>query len=226
MQKIVLPAHTPELKAGGNWIIGNMQFNIPLSQVAAINEMENAASMLRDRTDVYSMESKRLFNIALRKGSEQKATLIAYTYNPRLMDEFMDHIVDVTAADFALLRELIKTDMQEYTQMADILSWVETARLLLKLSVYHFDKVISQGSDKFHFDYMPLLRRLSARGVLAAWERAAKSVDDTPERPASDGILEQLKVIASGYTSGLYLRECVTRMEHHPFFQKVKVEND
>jgi len=225
VEKIKLPAWEPRLKEGSRWVLGNMQFNVPLSSIAALNEMWGAAAMLRDRKDVYRHKLKHHVNQAIAAGDRQKTLLMHYMEDGDMMDEFTDYIVDVTAADVKALRDCIREKMEANgVEEAELVAWVEVTRQLMILATQHFNMVIVHARQKFRYDYMPHFRRLRMDGVRDAWHMVANHLDPRPDLTTEDDVLDLLKAISANYAKGTYLQECIRAMKHHPFFEGLQVE--
>ena len=168
MQKIKLPAWYPELEKVSRFVLGNMQFNVLLSTIAAVNEMRNAVAIIRDRRDIYRQRVKQSVNVAIRTADTLKHTYMLFTNFPNELDEFSDHIIDMTESDVTKLRLLVLADLRkkgsddkelgawlEYAASengknnAEVIAWVSTALLLLHLANEHYRVVIQQGNTQF-----------------------------------------------------------------------------
>lgn len=150
------------------WVLGNMQYNVLLSTVAAINEALNAASILRDRPDLYRQRTKQVLNIAMRDTETLKHTYMAYTNHPGIFDEFSEHIIEVTEDDINRLRDLIRKEidvkaekldgLKEWMEYrgdsgcgrsnAEIVAWTGTALLLLHLAGEHYNVIMQEGNSR------------------------------------------------------------------------------
>lgn len=220
-----MPAWEPRLKEGSKWVLGNMQFNVPLSSIAALNEMWAAASKLRDRKDVCRHELKRYVTRAIERGDRQKTLLMHYMDDRGLMEEFTDNIVDVTAADVKTLRNCIREKMAAHgVEEAELVAWVEVTRQLMILATQHFNAVMTQAQRKFQHDYTPYFRALRMDGVRDAWHFVANAIDPMPDLTTEDDVIDRLKAISTNYAKGTYLQECIRLMKDHPFFASVQVE--
>ena len=222
-----MPAYTPTLKEGSRWVLGNMQFNVPLSSIAALNEMWAAAAMLRDRPDVCRHKVKHYLNAAVKCGDMQKTLLMHYMNDADVMDEFTDHIVDETAADVKCLRDCIRAKMMANGVVdadADLIAWVEVVRQLMALAVQHFNVVMIHARKKFNFDFTPRFAHLRMNKVQDAWNLVANAIDPMPNLTTDDDVLEKLKAISLHYAKGDYLKACIDAMREHPFFAGVQVE--
>lgn len=202
-----------------------MQFNVPLSSIAALDEMWGAVAMLRDRRDVYRHKLKRFVNLAIACGDRQKTLLMHYMDDGDMMDEFTDHIVDVTAADVKALRDCIREKMVAAgVEEAELVAWVEVTRQLMILATQHFNMVIIHARQKFRYDYMPHFQKLRMDAVRDAWHMVANTLDPRPDLTTEDDVLERLKAISANYAQGTYLKACIRLMKDHPFFKGVQVE--
>lgn len=225
MERIVLPGNTPILKEGSRWVLGNMQFSLPLSSIAALNEMWAAAAILRDRPDVCRHKVKRDLNAAIKCGDRHKTLLMHYLRDRDVMDEFTDHIVDVTAEDVKALRDCIREKMTANgVEEADLVAWTETTRQLLILAVQHFNMVMIHAWEKFQHDYTPYVRQLRMDAVRDAWHMVVNAIDPHPELTTEADVLEKLKVVSANYANGKYLRECIALMKDHPYFKGIQVD--
>lgn len=168
MRKIGLPGWCPEIKKVSRWVLGNMQYNVLLSNVAAINETLNAASIIRERPDLYRQRTKQVLNMAMRLTETLKHTYMAYTNHPDLFDEFSEHIIDVTEEDTNRLRNLIRKGIEVRSEKdaglkewmryrgdsgcgrsnAEIIAWIDAALLLLHLAGEHYNVVIQEGNSR------------------------------------------------------------------------------
>ena len=192
MEKITLPAWTEELKRGSQWVLGNMQLNIPLSSIAALNEMWTAAAVLRDRSDVFRHSLKQRVNQAIRVGDHQKTLLMHYMQDVDVMDVFTDHIVDVTAGDVTALRDCIREKLAANgVKEAVLAAWVETARMLLILAVQHFNMVMIHARQKFGHDWTKYFRALRMDAAKEAWDLVAGAIDTREDLMAEDDVLER-----------------------------------
>lgn len=168
MQKINLPAWCPEIMKVSRWVLGNMQFNTLLSNIAGVNEMRNAVAILRDRTDIYRQRIKRDVNNAVRTADLLKATYMFYTNHPQEFDEFSDNVIDKTESDVTKLRLLIldgfrrkgaeNAELREWLEYApegtdgrsnlEVVAWVSTALMLLHLANEHYNMVMQTGNER------------------------------------------------------------------------------
>lgn len=168
MQKIHLPAWCPEIHKVSRWVLGNMQFNVLLSNIAGVNEMRNAVAILRDRPDIYRHRIKHDVNNAVRTADQLKATYMYYTNHPGEFDEFSDNVVDKTESDVTKLRLLIMDgfrmrgkengELREWLEYKpegtdgrsnlEVVAWVSTALMLLHLANEHYRVVMQTGNER------------------------------------------------------------------------------
>ena len=227
MDKIKLPGNTPLLAKGSRWMVGNMMFNVPLSGIAAINEMQSAAAVLRDRKDLYNQQLKQRVNKALQAADRYKALLKKYSVDPNAIDEFTDNIVDVTADCVAQLRQTALRKLQEKSiQDADMIAWVATAGMLLHLAQQHYQIIIAKGRKNYGYDYSRHFPHLKIDNVLEAWMQVEVLINPAPDVIASDEVIKQLQEVCVGYREGTYLNACINLMRHHPFFADMKATKD
>ena len=123
-----------------------MLYCSPLSSIAALNEMKNAAALLIGRP-IFRHKVKYNVNDAIRKGEQKKAQIMAYQYDRKDFDDFTDNIIDVTEADVTKLRELVRDGLeQDGAAEAELVAWVVTARLLLCSAVKHYVVLMERAS--------------------------------------------------------------------------------
>ena len=236
MKKIVLPGATENLRKAGRWMIGNMQFNFPLSAIAAMNEMRNAAAMLMERPDIFRHTLKRCVKETLRKADTKKTLFLLYHDDAKAFDEFSDNIIDITEADVTKLRSLIHDGMEQAgVPDPELVAWVEAAHMLLHLAVQHYSAIVIRGNEKAnadmltrgqHIDYNRDFADFRMDGLLESWRRVAEIIDPAADVLTHDDVLGQLKYIASQYAKGTYINQCIDLMRHHPLFAKMEAEED
>ena len=236
MQEIQLPGWCPEIKDVSKWVLGNIQFNVLLSGIAAINETLNAAAMLRERPDIFRQRTKQSVNLAIKKAEALKYIYMVYTINPALFDEFSDHIIDVTEKDVSRLRGIIRENVEAAgVKDADIVAWASAALMLLHLTAEHYNAVISEGNERarrviarkrleremVRHDYGTWFSQHSPQGLLDAWQVAHGQITSESDALVKDDVLEQLRLISRNYGNGAYLNLCLEEMKDNPFFQNV-----
>lgn len=227
MNKISLPAWTEKLRKGSHWILGNMQANVSLSAILALNGMDNAFAMLRNRPDIFRFQLKQMTNRAIKQGDMVKTFLMLCTNYPKEMDQYTDCIVDVTSQDVTELRHRIQNLLDgEGVPEAELTAWVETARLLLHLAVEHFNSIMQQGEEKVGLDYTRYFRQAQMDHVLETWYHVAALMDPRPELITEELVLQQIRYISAQYANGNYLVQCCKMMKDNPLFADIEIKND
>ena len=235
MKKIELPGSTQCRHEVGMWIISNMQFNMPLSAICALNEMKNAASILRDHPDVFRHGLKQHTNTAIRKGDIRRTTIAVYHSDRLAFEEYADKIVDATEEDIACLRAMIQKAAElERVKTPDLVAWVETAHLLLQIAVRHYHEIIIKGNRKANvglsarkwIDYGEYFTEFRMDDVLDAWALVASGINPKPQILKQEHILKQSNIIYEHYKDGTYINQCIDGMRHHPFYATMEAEPD
>jgi len=236
MNKVKLPGGTENLRKAGLWMLGNMEYNVPLSAIAAINEMRNAAAMIRGRQDLYHHTLKHNLNEALRQADNKRTLYLSIYKDRKAFDEYMDNIVDITEADVTRLRELLAADLQRRgVPDAELVAWVEEANMLLHLAVRHYENVVSRGNDKANadiavrhvlIDYHRHFAHYRPSDLADAWNIVATQMNPAVLAVTEGEVLDQLRLIASKYEDGTYINRCIDLMRHHPMFADLKAEPD
>ena len=237
MKSIALPLETEQLKKASHWIYANMLYCSPLSSIAALNEMKNAAALLIGRPDIFRHKVKYNVNDAIRKGEQKKAQIMAYQYDRKDFDDFTDNIIDVTEADVTKLRELVRGGLgQDGVAEAELVAWVVTAHLLLCIAVKHYDVLIERANREANVDIVSRRMRVinyrsdfqdfCMKGVRDTWRSVVESVNTAPAAVLRNDILDQLNDIAANYCNGKYLNQCVSLMPHTSLFSDMRAKDD
>lgn len=217
-------------------MLGNMEYNVPLSAICAINEMRNAAAMIRGREDLFRFTLKRNINEAMRQADRKRTLYLSIYKDRKAFDEYMDNIVEITEEDVTRLRDLMAADLERRgVREPQLVAWVEAANMLLHLAVRHYENVVSRGNEKANadvairhvvIDYHHYFAHYRPGDLADAWNLVATQMNPAVLSVTDSDVLAQIKVIASKYEDGTYINRCIDLMRHNPMFADLKAEPD
>lgn len=220
-RNFVLPSASNRIKSGSLWALAQMQYALPLSKVAAINEVDNACSILRDHPELFRQKVKYYIGNTIRTTERHEELIRQFVQDASTMEELYENIVEVQEEDVKKLRTLVLEDLKSHNvPNADIIAWVEVARILLSLSVYHFKSTMQRGIGKFAYDYTKTFRSFCVTDTLTAWTKVASSLNPTTLQ-APKPVIDQIVLIRSKYADATYLSACIQRMKDHPYFASI-----
>lgn len=214
-----------------------IDFGVFLTVSSAFNEMYTAHMMLRD-SPLFKNEIKRLTNIAMSKMSLCKKTMISSTASDKFFDLYTDNVIDLAEDDIALFRIAIKQAFDdEKFEYAELVSYLETARVMLEMASIQFDKVVGVTKDRFYeidthgipitFDYAKAFSEFDCKPILNAWTKVCDSLYATKvviSEKSAKRILSLYEHVGKKFAEGDYVQECMDNAikEHPELWDEIK----
>ncbi len=203
-----------------------VDFGIGLSVMAAFNEMRSAFMFLRE-SGLYRHRIKRDANHAMRMMRQRECAIRIGMRDKGFWDDYSDTVIDAANDDVTLFRIAVKgvLDKAGYAE-SNLMSYMETARVLLEMSVQHFECVMQDSKAQFGRDYTPDFSDYHVSEIRTAWEKVTDMVytGDTIDlnTPQTKGMFDRM---AKKFGEGEYIDECVkVAMDNNPGFKENEIK--
>lgn len=196
---------------GLKWIAKLMDFGVSLEVVIAINEARNACVLLQKRKDLYRQTVKQNSNAALKAMTLQEAEIKSLMIDKKFWEEYSDPIVDLANADITNFRSAIYDTLEESgCKNSELISHIETARVLMDMSIKQWDTVIEEAHTKYGRDYSKEFDEYRLTKVFFLWDKVCEelytgvSVDLNNAR--IDGLFKEM---CDKFAEGRYVEDCL-----------------
>lgn len=139
---------------GLKWVAKVVDFGVGLIVTSAINEMYNAYSFLSERKDIFNGKVKQVCNNAFREARRTEFQIKENMRHEKFWEDYSDTVIDEAASDMTLFRISIKQTLDNAgVRDSEMISYVETTRVMLELAVGEYDTIMVQAKDKFGRNY-------------------------------------------------------------------------
>lgn len=206
---------------GMRWLAKVVDLGVGLSVRASTNEMLNAYLYIRERKDIYKQKVKMLCNQAMNAAKRKETLICAIMKDRGFWDDYCDKVVDSSEQDILLLRIAIKQELDKAgCKESDLLSRVETARILLAMTTKQYELAIEEAKQKFKRDFFDEFREHYMIHILGLWESMCdilgKGISVNLNTPAVDNAFD---AVCKKFGEGKYIDECMKEAENnHPLF--------
>lgn len=173
-----IPFTTNDQLEGLRWAAKTIDFGVSLTLIAALNEVNTAYIMLRERKDLFRQKLKKLANIAATKADQQKATVLASMKDRNFFDIYSDKVIDLAEDDITKFRIGLKQTLDDNKHPdAELISYIEVARTMLEMAMHQFWKVIGTAREDFGgYPFGKYFHEFDSTDTLAAWEKVCDIV--------------------------------------------------
>lgn len=211
---------------GLRWVARVVEFGVGLEIASAFNEMYCAVALLRE-DKLYSKEVKRECNKALEQAAIREEWIKKNMANKQFWLDYSDYIIDLASQDITMFRIAIKQALDDGKhKKSTLLSYVETARVLLEMSTQQFDLVMEDALTRYGRDYRKDFAEYRVTNVLFSWTRMCNylykgsDVNLNTERTS-----KAFEALCSKFGAGAYIEPCIAKArESNPdFANQVKV---
>jgi len=188
-----------------------VDFGIGLSVMAAFNEMRSAYLYLIERSDIYRQKVKHDVNHAMTLMRRRECVIRSIMKDKSFWDDYSDKVVDAANDDVTLFRITIKSilDKHRYKE-SNIVSYMETARVLLEMSVQHFEAIMDYSRKTYGRDYTADFSDYYVADVRSAWERVSDMIyKGTPIDLNTTATKAAFDKMAMKFGNGEYIQECL-----------------
>lgn len=211
---------------GLRWTARIIDFGIGLSVIAAFNEIRSTFVYLRE-SPLFRHKTKNIVNNTMRMIRHREVEIRSIMKDKSFWDDYSDTVIDAANNDVTLFRISIKNTLdKEGYKNSNIVSYMETARVLLEMSVQHFESVMADAKERYGRDYTEDFKVYHVGAIRTSWERATEMLyKGTPidlNTPSNKAAFENM---AKKFAEGLYIQDCLKiAMENNPDFFNNDIE--
>lgn len=209
-----------------------IDFGQSLLAYAALNEMLNAYIVLRnDYSDMFKKDVKKYANMAERNGRRKDIEMKSVMLHKNFAESYFDTIIDAAHEDIVNMRNAIQETLQDAKyDKAVLVSYLETARVLLEAIVTHFNTLMHETQVKFNVirDFSNEFLEFKLSSVLHPWQRLCdiiyNNTNDTIDlnTKKTENVIH---TVLSKFANGDYVGECSdVAKEENPDFQELEVK--
>lgn len=139
---------------GQRWVARVLDFSVSLMVAAAINEMHSTYAFLAERPDLMKGIVKRCCNMAFREATHTHCQIKSVMKSKKFWLDYSDAVIDVAEADVGAFRTAVRHILDDaHIGEAEIISYIETTRVLLAMTVNQFNGVMESARKRFGRDY-------------------------------------------------------------------------
>ena len=211
---------------GLRWTARIMDFGIGLALVAAFNEIRSSYAFLRE-SKVFRQGVKRDTNLVLRMVKAREAEIRSIMKSKSFWDDYSDTVIDEANNDVTLFRVAVKSVLDKGGfKESNLVSYMETARVLLEMTEQHFDAVIKDAKERYGRNYTKEFCCYDTEVIRRAWEKVTDAVYvGVPIDLNTDNVKAAFSRMDKKFAEGAYIQECLkVAMDSHPEFTENKVE--
>ena len=214
------------------WCARVIDFGQSLLAFSALNEMLNAYIILHDDyPDMFKREIKKYANMAERNGRRKEIEIKSVMAHKKFTDSYFDAIIDAAHDDITSIRQSIKeTLIDSNYKNAELVSYVETARMLLEASIVHFKSIMREAKKKYWIsrDFTNDFCEFRLDSVYYPWQKVCDIIyndaNDTIDlnKTYANDIVD--KVLAK-FANGDYIGECTdVANKENPDFLELEIK--
>ena len=211
---------------GLRWTARIMDFGIGLGMVAAFNEIRSSYAFLRE-SPLYRQQIKRDTNAVLRMVKAREAEVRSIMKSKAFWDDYSDTVIDEASNDVTLFRVAIKSVLDKGGfKDSNLVSYMETARVLLEMTEQHFDAVIEDAKERYGRNYYKEFCCYDTEPVRKAWEKVTDAVYvGVPIDLNTEDVKAMFGRMDRKFAEGAYIQECLkVAMDANPEFKENEVE--
>lgn len=227
MKKLVYYNNT-ELE-GIKYISKVVDFGLGLSVISAFNECLSTLFYLKD-TPMFRREVKYECRLALKLAQIKENTIRSNMKSREFWEDYSDHVIDVAEKDVTIFRIALKNELDKAVpEYSNLFSYVECARVLLDMTVKHFDVIMSDGRKKFGRDFSKDFAEYRPEDVLFHWDKLCKYLYKGIQLDLNtDATIAAFDVVCAKFSEGSYIHECLAeaKKNHAEFANVVIVRED
>lgn len=212
---------------GLRWISKVIDFGVGLSVRATTNEMLNAYLYLRERSDLFRHRVKMLCNAAMGAAKHSETCIKSNMKSRDFWEAYCDRVIDSAERDILMLRIAVKQELDNVgCEDSDLLSRVETVRIMLDMSTKQYECAMEECRNKFGHNYFKDFEEYYMRTTLNAWDKMCDllysgiKVDLNTER-----VEKSFDAMCKKFAEGMFIDECLAEAQRQNpgFFNDIKV---
>ena len=163
---------------GIHWAAKQTSLGVSLTVASAFNELYTAHMMLRERPDIFRNQVKRFANEAEQRARRKRTQMLDIICNRQFFDTYSDKVIDLAESDITKFRIGIKQTMDDAGyQDSELVSYIETARVMLTAAALHFNEIMQQAREKFgSYDYEEAFCEFNPQDVQKSWGRVCSAL--------------------------------------------------
>lgn len=219
--------YTEKDKEGLIWIAKVMDFGVSLLVVSAFNELRNAMVFLQERKDIYRNTVKKNANEALRQSRIRERWILDNMINKQFWLDYSDAVIDLANTDITRFRLAIKQTLDDAKYRdSNVVSYIETARVLMRMSVIQWESVVKDARERWGRDYSKEFSEYNISSIFQIWDKVCgviykteSSIDLNNERV--DGIFQTM---CYKFAEWKYVEDCLAAAQvNNPEFHNAIV---
>ena len=198
---------------GIHWVAKEASLSVSLTVASAFNELYTAHMMLRERMDIFRKDIKRLANETEARARRKRLLMLEIIANRQFFDTYSDKVIDLAEHDITLMRIDIKQTLDDAgCSDSELVSYVETARIMLTAATMHFQDVMREAREKFGgYDYDGAFCEFNVADVQKSWSRVCDilyrlDVSVVLNAPRNEHVFNLIK---DNFSQGKYIDECL-----------------
>lgn len=196
---------------GLKWIAKVMDFGVSLEVVSAFNEIRVSYIYLRERKDLFRHTIKQNCNNAMKALKIRETEIKSLMINKKFWDEYSDPIIDLANDDIEKFRKAIKQTLDDANYKdSEIISYVETARVLMDMSIKQWDTIIDEARRKYGRDYSQDFSEYRVTNVYNWWsivcDELYKGVSIDLNNETIDSVFNEM---CEKFAEGKYVEDCL-----------------
>lgn len=203
-----------------------MDFGVSLEVVSAINEARNAGVLLQERKDLYRQTVKHNFNDAIKSMSLQESEIKYLMVNKKFWEEYSDPIIDLANTDITRFRIAIKQTLDDANYRdSELISHMETARVMMDMSIKQWDVIVEEARAKYGRDYSNEFMEYRLTKAYASWSKMCdvlyKGVSIDLNNDMIDGLFQEM---CRKFAEGAYVDQCLKEAQKtNPDYENIIV---
>lgn len=194
------------------WIAKVLDFGVSLLVVSACNELRNAIVGLQARKDLYRNTVKQNANEALKASRIRERWILDNMVNKQFWEDYSGAVIDLANTDITRFKLAIKQTLDDARYMeSNIISQIETARVLMDMSVKQWESVVEDAKNRYGRDFSKEFSEYNIKSVFLLWEKvciilykSGTSIDFN--NPRVEGMFQEM---CNKFAEGKYIDECL-----------------
>ena len=211
---------------GLKWTARVVDFGVGLMVASAINEMYNTYALLVERKSLLKGRTKYCCNNAFKEARQTEYKIKENMCDKQFWLDYSDTVIDEAATDITLFRLSIKQTLDS-GKISDsiLLSYVETTRVMLFMSIEQYKSIMEQAKEKYGKDYSKVFMEYRLDKALYWWEQMCdilyKGNKFDLNNKNTDGMFDRR---CKKFAEGEYIQACLAKAsENNPGFTENKV---
>lgn len=204
-----------------------IDYGVGLMVASAINEMYVAHSYLADRKDVFRGIAKHYCNNAFREARQHFSMISGNMRCRQFWLDYSDKVVDEAEDDITLFRISIKQTLDKANHKdSELISHIETARVLIDMSIVQFKAVIEQQKEKYGRNYSKEFSEYNLDSVLKWWSDMCQEFYRGADVDLNtDDTMGMFDKMVKRFVDGDYIQACFTEAaNNNPEFIRNEIE--